>query len=106
MCLGVAAVYTQGMLPDMDLDRIHDPDARVLIVRLLNVVETVTAEVRLLREENQRLRDENNRLKGEQGQPEVLPQAQARPTNHSSEQERREPRDRRKGVKQARLTIA
>lgn len=78
-----------------------------MVVRLLNVVETLTAEVRLLREENQRLRDEINRRKGEQGKPEMLPQVppQGRPTNHSSEQERREPREHRKGGKQERLTI-
>ncbi|MGI8912330.1 MAG: IS66 family transposase, partial [Chloroflexota bacterium] len=95
------------MLPDLDLERIADPDARAVIVRMLNVVETLTVEVRLLREENQRLRDENNRLKGEHGKPEVLPRVppKARAANHSSEQERRESREHRKGVKRARLTI-
>lgn len=97
------------MLPDLDLDRILDPYARVMIVGFLNEVEELRAEVRLLREENQRLRDEVNHLKGEQGKPEILPQvppkAPTRATNHSSEQERREPREHRKGVKQARLTI-
>jgi hypothetical protein len=95
------------MLSDIDLDRILDPDARALTVRLLNVVEALSAEVRTLREESQRLRDEINRLKGEQGKPAILPQLppQARRTNRSSEAERREPREHRKGGKQARLTI-
>jgi hypothetical protein len=72
------------MLPDINLDRILDPSARALTVPLLNVVEALSAEVRLLREEN-------NRLTGKQGQPEILPQVQsaARRTNHSSEQDRR-----------------
>jgi hypothetical protein len=95
------------VLPDVDLDRIADPYARALTERLLNVVEALSAEVRALRAGSQRLRDELNRLKGEQGKPEILPQAPpaARGTNHSSEAERREPREHRKGVKRARLTV-
>ncbi|MGI8916837.1 MAG: hypothetical protein ACR2JY_24200 [Chloroflexota bacterium] len=98
------------MLPDLDLERIADPSMRAVIVRLLNVVETLTAEVRPLREENQRRRDENNRRTGEQGKPTVLPQVQPKAptpaTNHSSEQERREPREHHKGGKRCRLTIS
>lgn len=95
------------MLPDIDLERIADPSARAVIVALLNMVEALRAEVRTLREENQRLREEVSRLKGEQGKPEILANVRRakRPTNHSSEQERREarpPGERRKGVKQAR----
>jgi hypothetical protein len=91
------------MLPDIDLARIEDLSARAVIVASLNVVEELRAEVRTLREENQR-------LKGEQGKPEILAKVRTaeRPRNHSSEQERREarpPGERRKGVKQARLTV-
>jgi hypothetical protein len=95
------------MLPELDLDRITDPYARQILLQLLNVVETLVAESRELRAENQRLRDEINRLKGEQGKPDVLANRRpvVPPVHHSSEQERREPGEHRKGIKQTRLTI-
>jgi hypothetical protein len=57
------------MLEDIDLDSIQDENARQLIVRLLNLIEAVTTDLRDAQAENQRLRDESNRLKGEQGKP-------------------------------------
>jgi len=81
------------MLADLQLDQIADPQLREVIRRLMNLVEQLSAENQQLREENQRLRDENNRLKGEQGQP-TFPKARPKPTDHSSEAERRVPRGR------------
>ena len=55
------------MLDGFDPNQIQDLEgARQAIVMLLNLVETLKAENRELREQVQRLRDEINRLKGEQ----------------------------------------
>jgi hypothetical protein len=73
---------------------------------VLNLVETLLAELSALRDENQRLRDEVNRLKGEQGKPTF--KAKGPPpgeTNYSSEQERREPKRWQKGSKLDQIRI-
>ena len=59
------------MLEDIDLTGIQDENARQLIVRLLNLIEDLSADLRDAQVENQRLRDEVNRLKGEQGKPNI-----------------------------------
>ena len=59
------------MFDEIDLSNIQDENARQLIVRLMNLVEAVTTDLRNAQAEIQRLRDENNRLKGEQ-HPESL----------------------------------
>src|SRR5215510_6890817 len=59
------------MFEDLDLPSIADDQARELVMRLLNVLEDVMADLRAAQTENQRLRDEINRLKGEQGTPKV-----------------------------------
>ena len=92
------------MLNDLQLDQIADPQVREVIRRLMNLVEQLRAENQQLREENQRLRDENNRLKGEQGQP-TFPKARPKPTDHSSEAERRVPRGRVKRAKNETIPI-
>jgi len=54
------------MLEDLNLNDMQDHDqTRAAIVRLLNLVEELSADNQALRAEVQRLRDENNRLKGE-----------------------------------------
>jgi regulator of replication initiation timing len=92
------------MLDDLQFDQIADPQVREVIRRLMNLVEQLSAENQQLREENQRLRDENNCLKGEQGQP-TFPKARPKPTDHSSEAERRVPRGRVKQAKNATIPI-
>ena len=87
---------------DINLERITDVETRASVVRLLNLVEELAAELREARAEIQRLRDEINRLKGEQGKPEIRPQATVLATDHSSERERREPKPR---VKRSKKTI-
>ena len=77
------------MFEDLDLDAIHEENARVLIKRLLNLVEKQAIDLRNAQIEIQRLRDEVNRLKGEQGKPNVKGNISKPPaTNHSSEKER------------------
>lgn len=81
------------MLDDLDLSGIEDERARELIIRLLNLLEDVTADLRAAQAENQRLRDENARLKGEQGQPKIKPhKPRSSRKDVSSEKERRQPK--------------
>lgn len=99
-------------LPDLDLTTIPDPATRASIQQVLNLVETLAAEVVRLRALVQSQQDEINRLKGEQGKPMVKPNRRndppappAPPANHSSEAERHVPRPRQKGRKVANITI-
>jgi hypothetical protein len=93
-------------LNPVDLSNIQDENARQLIVRLLNLVETVSADLRDAQVEIQRLRDENNRLKGEQGKPNIKANKPKPPqSNYSSEQERRKPKARQKRSKKATIKI-
>ena len=55
------------MIDNLKLKSIEDENARELIVQLINMVESLSKEVRELKEKNQDLRNEVNRLKGEQG---------------------------------------
>ncbi|MBI4674109.1 MAG: transposase [Chloroflexi bacterium] len=91
------------MLENFDPKSIQDLEsARQAIIHLLNLIEDLTADLREAQAESQRLRDENNRLKGEQGKPTVKPNqkpAASKPTNHSSERERRKPQEWKKGSK-------
>ena len=94
------------MLEELDLTAIHDDNARILIQRLLNLIEQLAADLREAQAENQRLRDELNRLKGEQGKPNIkgnTPKPAA--ATHSSEAERREARPWEKRKKQASVPI-
>ena len=94
------------MFDNLDLTSIQDENARELVGRLLNLVEKLTADLRDAQAEIQRLRDEVNRLKGEQGKPKIkgnTPKPPAR--NHSSEKERRKPRQRHKSSKKADIHI-
>jgi hypothetical protein len=93
------------MLNDLDLSGIQDERARALIVRLLNLIEDLTADLRSAQEEIQHLRDENNRLKGEQGKPDIKPNKEPPSPDHSSERERRQPTERVKRGKRATITI-
>jgi hypothetical protein len=94
------------MLENIDLNAIPDENARILIQRLLNLIEELVDGQREAAAEIQRLRDEVNRLKGEQGKPQVkASKPEAAPKQHSSEAERREPRERRKRSKNATLHI-
>lgn len=76
------------MLDDLQLDSITDPHAREVIQRLLNHIETVSAEVDRLKAENLLLRDEVNRLKGAQGRP-TGPHGRTVAPDVSSDAERR-----------------
>ena len=68
-----------------------------MIVRLLNLIEDLSADLRDAQVEIQRLRDEVNRLKGEQGKPNIKAnQPKLTQSDHSSEKERRKSKPREK----------
>ena len=94
------------MVENVDLSQIQDENARELIGRLLNLVEKLSADLRDAQAEIQRLRDENNRLKGEQGKPKIKGNT-PKPGggDHSSEKERRTPRQRHKSSKNSDIHI-
>jgi hypothetical protein len=94
------------MLENVDLSNIQDENARQLIVRLMNLIEAVTTDLRDAQAEIQRLRDENNRLKGEQGKPKIKANT-SKPArvDYSSEKERRKPKPHQKRAKKAKLEI-
>lgn len=94
------------MLEDLDLSRISDPYARECIVRLLNVVEEVTAALRESQAEVRRLRDEIARLNGEKGKPDIkASKPKPPPGDYSSERERHAPKAWSKGSKTAKIHI-
>src|SRR6266571_5242828 len=94
------------MFDDLDLTGIQDERTRQLLVRLLNLLEDVTADLRDAQVEIQRLRDENNRLQGEQGKPTIKANIPTSPpTDHSSERERRQPGTWSKGRKNETIRI-
>ena len=94
------------MLEGLDLNAIRDENARLLIRRLLNLIEKLSADLRDAQTEIQALRDENNRLKGEQGKPKVKANKRvAESSKHSSEKERKKSRERHKAKKKAELKI-
>jgi len=91
------------MLEDFDPASIHDEALRAAFLILMNEIERLSTENKVLQDDNQRLRDENRRLKGEQGKPTIRPVIQ-RPAV-SSEQERHVPRAHHKGPKHAYVVI-
>jgi hypothetical protein len=93
------------MLDDLDLSAIVEEKARELIRRLLNLIEQLTGDLRAAQAEVQRLRDEVNRLKGEQGKPKIKGNTPKPPSDHSSEQERKQGRPHRKRSKKTEIAI-
>jgi hypothetical protein len=94
------------MFDNLDFNAIQDENARQLIHRLLNLIEQLSADLREAQAEIQRLRDEINHLKGEQGKPEIKANApKVSVSDHSSEKERRKPRERHKRSKKAAIKV-
>lgn len=94
------------LLTGLDLTAVTDPEARQIIVVLLNVIEIQRTEIRQLKQDNQALRDEINRLKGEQGKPHIPPgPPKGFGTPHHSEKERTRPRPHNKARKVDQLVV-
>ncbi|MDQ5854157.1 MAG: transposase [Chloroflexota bacterium] len=95
-----------ALLATVDLSGLPDERSRALVSGLLNLVETLAADLRTAQAENQRLCDELNRLKGEQGKPTVKANTPSgSPPDLSSEQERRQLRERTKRRKRDQIVI-
>lgn len=95
------------MLSGFNPEQINDiAGARRAIREILNLVEELKQGNQALREEVQRLRDENNRLKGEQGKPAIKGnKGQEKHQDHSSEKERQQAKEWKKGEKNVRIEI-
>ncbi len=94
------------MLEDIDLSLIKDESARQLIIRLLNLVESLSADLAAAHNEIQRLRDEINRLKGEKPKPDFKPNSPSSPNDLSSESERKIPRKHSKQPKNHKVKVS
>lgn len=93
------------MLDTLDLASIPDERSRDLIRQLLNLIETLSSDLRTAQADNQRLRDEINHLKGEHGKPKVKANTPKAPSQHSSERERHQPTERVKRAKRNIIAI-
>ncbi len=94
------------LLQTIDPKGIADESMRRTVEILLNLIEQLQSEVKELREENQHLRDENNRLKGEQGKPDIKAKShKGLSNNHSSEKERKTPKNHSKSSKNESIKI-
>ncbi|MGB3508736.1 MAG: hypothetical protein WBA93_05740 [Microcoleaceae cyanobacterium] len=92
------------LLQAIDPKGIADESMRQTVEVLLNLIEQLQSKVKGLESENQRLKDENNRLKGEQGQPDIKAK-KGFENKHSSEQERKTPKQHSKGSKNQTIKI-
>ena len=96
---------------DFDPTKLNDFEGtQKALISVLNLVEEVKQENDRLQETIQKLRDEVSRLKGEQGQPDIKPskkksQQKGQQDNHSSETERRKPKQWKKGSKLDKIKI-
>ena len=67
---------------------------RIIIMGLLNIIETIFQSKEELKQEIQKLKDEINHLKGEQGKPDIKGKNRnssgGGKSNHSSEEERKD----------------
>ena len=97
------------MLDEAQLNRIQDPQVRQVVQQLANLLEQALTDNDALRTENQRLKDENNRLKGEQGKPNIKPNkpgsGNQNHSDHSSEQQRRQPKTASKARKNNTIVV-
>ena len=95
------------MIAEIDLSVIEDKSMREQMRALLNLVEKLSADIRVLREENQLLRDEINRLKGEQGKPGTKgnKEKSGDGRDHSSETERKQARKRHGSSKKGEIKV-
>jgi hypothetical protein len=96
---------------DFDPTKLNDFEGtQKALISVLNLVEKVKQENDQLQKTIQKLRDEVSRLKGEQGQPDIKPSKKksnrkGQQNNHSSETERRKPKQWKKGSKLDKIKI-
>ena len=101
-----AEKLVSGLLQSIDPKEIADERVRHTVELLLNLIEQLNTTNKHLEEEIQKLRDENNRLKGEQGKPDIEANKNIGfKKNHSSEKERKIPKERYKRSKNKSIKI-
>ena len=101
-----AEKLVSGLLQSIDPQQIADESVRQTVEVLLNLIEQLNSKVKQLEEENQKLRDENNRLKGGQGKPDIKAnKKKGFNKNHSSEKERKKPKEHSKTSKNETINI-
>lgn len=102
----VSFTLISTLLQSVDPQQIADESVRQTVELLLNIIEQLNASLKELEAENQKLRDENNRLKGEQGKPQIKANTQKEfKPDHSSEQERKIPKEHRKSRKKETVKV-
>ena len=92
----------EQILQGVDLASIQDERARECIRLLLNLVETLTVELRKAQAENRYLREQLHGRKGGGGKPDPSKGATA-PVSRSSEKERAEPPESKQSTKRSKL---
>jgi hypothetical protein len=93
---------TEEILQGVDLASIQDERARECIRLLLNLVETLTGELRKAQAENRYLREQLYGRQGGGGKPDPS-QGPSPPTSRSSEKERAEPPQSKQSTKRSKL---
>src|SRR5260370_24787646 len=88
---------------EFDPGTIEDETVRHVVISMINLVETLSAQLQAKDAIIQQLRDELNRLKGEQGKPKIRGNTKA--SDLSSEHERRESKPRSQEGKRDRIKI-
>jgi hypothetical protein len=94
----------EAILRNVDIARIQDERSRECIRLLLNLIESLTVDLRKSQAENLYLREQLNRRKGGAGKPDQ-PKDTAGPKPQSSEKERAETRQRTRRGKLERVRI-
>jgi hypothetical protein len=89
----------------IDLTVIADEQARAIIRLLLNLVEDLRGELRKAQQENAYLRERLGLRRGGDGKPGDQPGNSPSPQTHSSEKERKEPKERTKQAKLSEIQI-
>jgi hypothetical protein len=92
----------EQILQKVDLASIQDERARECIRLLLNLIESLTAELRKAQAENQYLREQLRRRTGGGGKADASPGTSA-PAPRSSEKERAEPLEKKPHTKRSKL---
>jgi regulator of replication initiation timing len=102
----ITSTAISTLLQSVDPSQIADESVRQTVELLLNIIEQLNASLKELERENQQLRDEINHLKGEQGKPDIKPNTKKgfKP-DHSSEQERKTPKEHHKSRKKETLKV-
>ncbi len=102
----MSSTELSDLLTTLDLTTIADPTLRLLVTRLLNLLDTQLQANRELRAELQQARDEIARFKGEQARPRIPGNTPPPPPPAlSSEAERQTPRPHTKRAKRDTLHI-